>query len=111
VVQSDLPGFLAAILADVPVTAENLIAGKLSLPARALDLIVEANYGRQGKGLGGGVNEAHTILQHLRFTLKEQYHCPARPAHRQWFVTLVQHKHRIIYHAQDFFLHELPHFT
>jgi hypothetical protein len=43
-VQSQLFGLFAAILADIPVTAEYLYAGQLSLNGRAPNQINKANY-------------------------------------------------------------------
>jgi len=66
-IQSKLPGFLAAVLAGSMVTVKDLEASQLPFPAGTLDEVGKADYRRYGEAIADRVDKADAILQHLGF--------------------------------------------
>jgi len=73
VVKGELSGLFAAILTGITVSVEHLKAGQLSLPVWTLNHEAQSDDRGDGEDIRNGVDEAHTVLNHLRFTLVNQY--------------------------------------
>jgi len=110
VVQSQLSGLLAAVLAGVFITVEYLIAGQFFLPVRPFHHESEAYYGRELKAGAYRMDEAKAVFQHLRLALVNQHDGTLGPAYGERFIALVKYQNRQVYHLLDFFLSEVTSF-
>jgi hypothetical protein len=102
-----LPGFLATVLAGVPITIKNLKASQFSFPAGTPNQGGEANDRGQWDSISHGVNKANAVLQHLRLALVNEHDGTSSPADGKRFVALIQHQDGKVYHLESFFLNEV----
>ncbi len=89
-VQGDVSGFAAAVLAGVSVAVEYLETREPLLQARTLHELGEPNYRRDGDGCGYSVQLTAAVLDYFRFAIEDQYHGSANAAYVERFEVLIQ---------------------
>jgi len=100
-VKGKLSGLFAAILTDIAVTIEYLKAGQLSFTVGTLNHETQPYDGGDGENIRNGVDKAHTVLNHLRFALVNQYEGTPGTANGKRLIAIVQYQNRYIDHIPD----------
>jgi hypothetical protein len=94
VVEGELSRAMAAVLAGVVVTEEDIAATEASAGVRSSDYVDQANHGGDLKNKRGATQVAPSVLQHLGFTSVQQDEDAPGTADVQRLVVLIENQYR-----------------
>ena len=104
VVDGQVAPHRAAVLARVPVAAEDLATAQLDTGLRSLDVVLEPDHGGRGDGHRHGVDDLVVASQELGLFRTEQPECAPDVADVERLVVLVQDQYGCIDHRAQAFL-------
>lgn len=98
-IDGQVGGFLAAVLAGVMVAAENFSAAECDLQTRAVDHMRQADHGGQGKNIVGRMNISPAIEYQRGFLGQHESHRALIAADIDGLKIGVENEHRLIHRS------------
>src|ERR1035437_7879162 len=97
VIEGEVAGLAAAVLAGIAIAAENLSARQLDPRPRLTDLVLEADHGGRAVIRPRRPDQLMVVFEHFCSLPEHQPEGARQIAHVQWLVVLIEHKDHAVH--------------